>query len=221
MACEWAQPAVATSVTAFAMLARCPASRRRSGRSSWPTKRSRRASTSKPWSPICRRPSAASRPRARNVGRPWRASGSARSSPTRWATSTAGRAWFARARRLRRGRAAVHRAGLGGGGRDGVRRRRSRRLLGGRRAGARPGPPFRRRQPRDQGAGRCRAGPRASRAGRRGDGAARRGDGAGLRAGRRHRRRPPSRLLVLHGLLRRRRLRARGIVGRPARASTG
>ena len=64
------------------------------------------------------------------------------------------------------------------------------RAAGRGRAGARSGAPLRRRQPRDQGAGRRRAGPRAGGPGRRGHGAARRGDGPGVRAGRRHRRRP-------------------------------
>ena len=71
----------------------------------------------------------------------------------------------------RRRRAAVHRAGLGGRRRDGLRGRRSRRAAGGGRAGPRPGSPLRRRRAGDQGARRRRARPRAVRTHRRGHGA--------------------------------------------------
>ena len=54
----------------------------------------------------------------------------------------------------------------------------------------------------------------------RGHGAARRGDGAGLRAGRRHRQRRQVGVLVLHRLLLRRRLRAGRLVDATCSAST-
>ena len=113
-------------------------------------------------------------------------------------------------------RAAVHRAGLGGRRRDGLRGRRSRRAAGIGGARPRPCPPLRRRRAGDEGARRRRAGPRAERADRRGHGDARRGDGAGVRAGAQLDGRFGVGVLVLHRVLPRRRLRAGRRVGRAA-----
>ena len=119
-----------------------------------------------------------------------------------------------------RRRTTLPRARVGGGSRDGVRRRRSRPPAGCGATRAGPGPPLRRREPRDQGPGRCRPGPRPGRSPGRRDGPARRGHGPGLRPGRQHGRRQQVRVLVLHRLLLRGRLRPGRLVERPA-ASAG
>ena len=76
-----------------------------------------------------------------------------------------GRAWFVRARRLVDDEPPCIEQGWVARRRDGVRRRRPGRAAGRGRAGARPSSSVRRRQPRDQGARRRRAGPRAGAAG--------------------------------------------------------
>ena len=149
-----------------------------------------------------------------NSGRRWRASVSATRWSTRWATSPPVAPGCPRPAPPRR-RAAVRRAGLGGGRRAGLRSRRPGRAARRRRAGARAGAALRRRQPRDQGPRRWRPRPRAGRSGRR----------RGWRCSTRRWRSPAVRpttatrrqvgLLVLHRLLPHGRLRARRQLDRP------
>ena len=133
--------------------------------------------------------SEASPPPTTVAGRRWPACCSATRMANGSGNPTAGRGLVRPRPAPAGGRARLRRAGLGGGRRHGLRCRRPGPAAGRRRARARPRPALRRRQPRDEGAGRRRARPCAGRPGGRGHGAARRGDGAGLRTGRR--RRPP------------------------------
>ena len=194
----------------------CPSSTTPDRRWRSPTRRPRNATVAAS-SPTSRPRSAASPPPATTVPggdgvRPAR-----RHLRQRAGQPDRGRAWFARARRLVERRAAVHRAGLGGGGRDGLRRRRPRRA-----AGARPSWPS--------------TGPAASatsnletkaladgglahvQAGRIAEGMAMLDEAMALACGPADDAEAAGQVgvLVLHRLLLRRRLRAGRVVGRPA-----
>ena len=85
------------------------------------------AGTPTPRSPTCQRPSVASPPPTTCVGRPWRARGSATLYATGLGNLTAGKAWFARARRILEAGPPCLEQGWVAVAAHGVRRRRPRR----------------------------------------------------------------------------------------------